>query len=393
MKKIETVKMGENMSKKNKDELKNDELNLEMQKDNSVEKDKNSLEKSETSSKAKGKFLDVLKKCRVNFQTQIENMKGSGASLVWTVILTFAVMVVICLLVFFASVQGAEKVMVPNVVGKTLTNALLEMQEKELYPKIQLRYSDEIGDAGTIIEQNPVAGEIVKAYRRVTLTVSRGIALDEIGDYVGQNFDEVSHVLNEEFNNEFSMVKLANASFIADKAEKGTILMQFPEAGTGVFEPLTLYLIVSNGNEVPLETVPELTGLSIRAVLAKMSHTNLTFNFNSVKAESEKKSNTVVSMENAKEEIPAFSRVNVNIALAEQKSENENVQGILTYNLPEYPVPVSVELKSVDEEGKSVSLVRFNHPGDEISIPYDVKRGSTLRLFVLDEKIYEELVQ
>ncbi len=381
------------MSKKNKDELKNDELNLEMQKDNTAEENKNSSEKTESFSKKQIKFLDVLKKCRVNFQTQIENMQNSGAALVWTVILSFAVMVIICFLVFFASVQGAEKVMVPNVVGKTLTNALLEMQEKELYPKIQLRYSDELGDAGTIIEQDPVPGEIVKAYRRVTLTVSRGIALDEIGDYVGRNFDEVSRTLNKEFNNEFSMIKLANASYIADESEKGTILMQFPEAGTGVFEPLTLYLIVSNGNEIPLETVPNLTGLSIRAVLAKMAHTNITFDFNAVKSENAKKSNVVVSMENANEEIEAFSRVNVNIALAEQNAENENVQGILSYNLPEYPVPVAVELKAVDSEGKSSSIVRFNHPGNEISIPFDVKRGSTLMLFVLDEKIYEELVQ
>lgn len=50
------------------------------------------------------------------------------------------------------------------------------MQVKELYPKIQLRYSDVPGDKGMILEQNPVAGTIVKASRRIDLVVSRETA-------------------------------------------------------------------------------------------------------------------------------------------------------------------------------------------------------------------------
>src|SRR5574344_2359479 len=130
-------------------------------------------------------------KIKTSYSDYVDHLQNGGKSLVWTVILTFLVMVVVCLAVFFASVKGAEKVMVPNVIGKDLETALLEMQAKELYPKIQLKYSDIPGDEGTILDQNPDAGAIVKAYRRITLTVSRGVVLDQIEDYVGRKIDDV----------------------------------------------------------------------------------------------------------------------------------------------------------------------------------------------------------
>ena len=48
------------------------------------------------------------------------------------------VMFLAALAAFFISVKSPERVMVPDVTGKDLTDALQEMQAKELYPKIRL---------------------------------------------------------------------------------------------------------------------------------------------------------------------------------------------------------------------------------------------------------------
>ena len=53
--------------------------------------------------------------------------------------------------VFFLFVRGAEQTMVPDVRGKDLIQALLELQQKELYPRIQLRYSGAVADKGKIL--------------------------------------------------------------------------------------------------------------------------------------------------------------------------------------------------------------------------------------------------
>src|SRR5574344_1024518 len=169
-----------------------------------------------------------FKKMKTSFEDQIERLRDGGKPLVWTVILTFVVMVLVCLVVFFASVHGSEKVMVPNVVGKNLEEALLEMQAKELYPKIQLKYSDVPGDEGKILDQNPDAGAIVKAYRRITLTVSRGTIVNQIENYVGMNYDDLKLKLQTQFTGQRQLIVLADPVYKADASDSGTIIAQNP---------------------------------------------------------------------------------------------------------------------------------------------------------------------
>jgi beta-lactam-binding protein with PASTA domain len=98
---------------------------------------------------------------------------------------------IIALTVFFIAVRGAEQTMVPDVRGKELTQALLELQVKELYPRIQLRYSQSAHDKGQVLEQNPSGGTIVKAGRRIRLVVSQGVVINTVENYTGRNIDEV----------------------------------------------------------------------------------------------------------------------------------------------------------------------------------------------------------
>ncbi|MDR2747274.1 MAG: PASTA domain-containing protein, partial [Treponema sp.] len=93
--------------------------------------------------------------------------------------------------IFFIAVRGAEQTMVPDVRGKELTEALLELQVKELYPQISLRYSQSSRDKGQILEQEPPAGAIVKAGRRIRLVVSRGVLVNTVEDYRGRDINEV----------------------------------------------------------------------------------------------------------------------------------------------------------------------------------------------------------
>ena len=205
----------------------------------------------------KNKFKDILQKARVQFNGRLDDLRNGGKTVVITVLLAFIIMTASCLAVFFMSVQGAEKVLVPDVTGKSLTDALLELQAKELYPKILLKYSELPGDKGTILEQNPVSGAIVKAYRRVNLTVSRGIPIDYIEDYSGKNVDEVLNTLELLFSGDDSLVQLPAPVYQKSELQAGTILAQYPEAGTPVSEKIKLQFIVSSGTEIPKTEVPD----------------------------------------------------------------------------------------------------------------------------------------
>ena len=61
--------------------------------------------------------------------------------------------------------------------------------------------------------------------------------------------------------------------------------------------------------------------------------------------------------------------------------------------LPEYPYPVPVKLDSQDQNGKLVTLAEFCHLGKHFTVPYDVKKNTTLILYVLDEEYAKVVVE
>lgn len=202
---------------------------------------------------------NIFKKFKLSFVKITNQAKENGALVFATVIITFILMFSTCIAIFFTSVRGPEQVMVPNVIGKSLVSALFEMQEKELYPKIQLRYSETDEDKGKIIEQNPAPGAIVKAYRRVTITISRGLAMDFLQDFTGKNIEQTLEALELTFGSENSLIKIETVN-LADSSEKGTIIAQEPEEGTDINDIEKIVFIVSSGEkseETTAETANE----------------------------------------------------------------------------------------------------------------------------------------
>ena len=66
-------------------------------------------------------------------------------------------------------------------------------------------------------------------------------------------------------------------------------------------------------------------------------------------------------------------------------SNDDNAYGIFQEKLPEYPYPVPMKLEAYPAEGDSYTIVSFSHPGGNLTIPYEVPRGTTLVLSVADK--------
>ena len=163
--------------------------------------------------KDKKKVKIDLKKLRVNVSETYDKVQSNVPLYICVCVIAFLIVVMTAVATFFATVKGPEQVLVPNVVGKQLEDALIEMQVKELYPKINLRYSDVPGTEGMILEQSPEAGAIVKGFSKVSLVVSRGVVVDKLANYVGQNFDDVQLSLQTLLDLLFYQATMINLSF------------------------------------------------------------------------------------------------------------------------------------------------------------------------------------
>ncbi|MCQ2610801.1 MAG: PASTA domain-containing protein [Treponema sp.] len=385
---------------------------------------------AENEKKEKKSFGEKIKNFGISFMKVKETLEQAGSAFVAYTIALFVVMGIACVLVFLAANKGEEKVLVPDVVGTNIYRAQLMLQERELYPKLQLRYSDLPGQAGQIISQSPKGGTIVKAGRRVTLVVSRGIVFDHVGKYIGSNIDAIKTSLDALYAGaETPSLTIAPPIFKMDASAPGTILEQDPPEGTPIAQPIALKFVVSSGSEKATAAVPDLKGKTLKEVYAMLGSSRVTFEFTPKTVAANETAGVVVSQEETKGNVAEYSRVKVEFAVsdltvapaepveetaenapgkpkdirnktegeaAEQNAEvqiHNGVYGVFEAGIAEYPYPVPVKLEVVLQDGAKFSLVGFEHIGGHITIPYQAPRGSTLVLSVLDREVEKVEVQ
>jgi beta-lactam-binding protein with PASTA domain len=326
--------------------------------------------------------------------------RSSTGRFVWLCVLILIWTGLVALVVFFISVRGAEQTLVPNVQGKQLTDALLELQVKELYPRIQLRYSSTAGDRGTILEQDPEAGTIVKAGRRIRLVVSRGMAVSAVDNYVGRKLNEVRISVQEAAaaqggSNAGSAPLLSvkdPVMYQFSKEAAGTILEQSPKPGTTVSGPTVLSFVVSKGPQTALAAVPGVTGLSAAAAAAALNKAGLCFNWTMSVKVGGKPETVQTQMPAAGADVQPQSVVELTWNPPVDLAGGEVAQ-IFRYTIPENPYPLPVTLSAVKPDGTQVTLGTTRMQSGEFSFPYRLPRESTLILTMMNKEIHREKVQ
>jgi eukaryotic-like serine/threonine-protein kinase len=296
-------------------------------------------------------------------------------------------MAVMAIIVFFVVLKGAEKVMVPDVRNMELTDALVKLQERELYPRITLRFTDNPQDKNSVLEQSPIPGSIVKAGRRIKLTVSRGAVLDKIENYVGQDMEAVKLHLQSLFSASRPLVTIREPPMYRfDEAAAGTILEQKPLPGTEISGATTLDVIVSKGPESRKAKIPAFIGLSLASAVSVAESGSFTVDFSMRQAKSGESQGVVVEQQPAAGSDAKITE-RIKVVLTPPAAAQGLVNGIYTHSLQEYPYPVPVKLEAIKPSGQRILLASMKHSGGNFSIPFSLPTGSTFVLSVLDREI------
>jgi beta-lactam-binding protein with PASTA domain len=302
---------------------------------------------------------------------------------------------IIAVFVFFIAVRGAEQTMVPDVIGKELTQALLELQVKELYPRLLLRYSQTSSDRGLILEQEPKAGTIVKAGRRVRLVVSQGVIVNKVENFIGRSINDVKmdlQALYAQANGIAILTVKEPVMYDFSSETPGTILAQKPDPGTDISGPLTLEFVVSKGRENAVVSVPNLIGMKLTEALGVIGNTGINFQFNIRNRNDDEKGEMVVNqMPPGNAVSPLSSVVDITVTAPEKIAENE-IFGLFRYKIPVNPYPLAVRLEAMLPTGERLRLFTTDYIGGEFTFPYKLPIGSTLVLSMLNRELYRETV-
>ena len=298
----------------------------------------------------------------------------------------------IALSVFFIVARGKEEVMVPDVLGKELAQALVDLQVKELYPRIQMRAAVAGEEKGIILEQIPEAGTLVKAERRISLVVSQGMALDKMGNFLEKNINDVRLEI-QSFNAQSKETAITiREPFMYQYSDTaaGTVLQQNPAPGSNLTGPTTLELVVSRGQENTRVTLPDLKNLPFADALARLGQLKIGFTF-AIRNDGGDPGTVYSQTPAGGTEISSDGKVAVTIIAPAASAEE--VVGLFRFNLPLNPYPLPLMVEAELPTGARQNLVSTNHSGGEFSMPYKLPAGSVMILSMVDREIYRQTIR
>lgn len=300
----------------------------------------------------------------------------------------FLVMIFFFTVFFFLAVRGAERTVVPEIVEEELVEALVMLQERELYPRVLVKYTGDPSDKGMVIDQDPEPGLYVKAGRRVTVTVSRGAILDNVEDYVGKTITEVHGRLASLFSTfEPLLVIREPVTYVYNDSEPGTVLSQNPPAGTPLGEPEDLILIVSRGTLDNLIKLPDWENYSADNAMRSLARLPLPFVFVEDYVEPVGTVARVTSQSPPPESEVGLDRT-ITLRYSRPESWPEEFRyGLFAYTLPDYPVPVLLEVIIREPGAEDRKLFSMPHSGGKLSFPYVVPAGTGILVMVNGEEV------
>lgn len=125
----------------------------------------------------------------------VKKKKKRKKAVVWvTIILVSLLTAIVAALFILPSMLQPKDVTIPDVEGMEYEEAVRKLTALNLVVVNEEMYSEDI-EEGYVIKTEPVANEVVKEGREVTIFSSQGKEKVTFGDYVGRNFAEVEREL------------------------------------------------------------------------------------------------------------------------------------------------------------------------------------------------------
>ncbi|TVQ37903.1 MAG: PASTA domain-containing protein [Spirochaetaceae bacterium] len=314
-------------------------------------------------------------------------------TLLFSLVGIILLMVIAALTAFLLSLRGPDQTLVPEVRRMDLAEALLELQDRELYPQIQMRVFSDPALRGKVVEQDPTPGTVVRAGKRVSLVVSQGPVVDRVDDFVGRNLNEVRAELQMLFTTFDAVIQIGSVSYVFDRSDPGTILEQSPEPGTEITDVTELDLIVSRGPDVERAQLASYVGLHYEEAIARLAAENRPFVFGVSQTAEAAAGGTVVGQDPAPgTEVVQSAPVSLTIVPIRNVPDGY-VFGVFQRALPSYPVAVELTLEAVDPDGEREVVFSMRHPGGALSVPYLMEQDSTLVLWRFNTEVVTYRVQ
>jgi serine/threonine-protein kinase len=290
-------------------------------------------------------------------------------------------------LFFFNQYTNVPIVQVPDIEGKSLSEArnmasevglsLLENEERV--------FSEELAE-NYIVNQQPRPGERIKQSRSINITVSKGPQLIKIPDFIGSSLREALIELDN------LSLKSGDIQYIFRLSEEpGTVINQIPAAGAEVEKNSEVTLFVSRGERNISVRMPDLTGLEQAEAVNLIREKGLNVGQISVESSNRFIDGQVISQSvKAGEYLPRGIAVDFVISRGSTNSSAEDFHSnrisINVTGSERREVRIVIE----DDNGEEQVYQAVHEPGDNIVRDIQSQGETELRIYFDDQLIKSE---
>ncbi len=251
---------------------------------------------------------------------------------------------------------GTGEVEVPLVEGLHVDDATEMLDQLKLKYNVNYVESDEV-EKDLVIKQSVKAGQMVKAGREITLTVSSGAETVRLPSLIGKTQEEAERALSD-LGLEPEIKTTASAS-----VDKGRVISHAPGPQSEVAVGGKVTLTVSSGPETEEVTVPSVIGLTLGDAKTLLQNRGL-----AIGDVAEKERNDVAAGIVFYQSISANTTVEKGTTINLSVSTGSGSQTVqVDYTVPDGNDGVTIAIVIEDKEGRSTIYSQTHNGGDVVS--------------------------
>lgn len=326
------------------------------------------------------------------FKTKSEKIANPSKTFArYAVLISFGViaaMLIIAAVVMFISIDGDDVSKVPDVQGKTLVEAMTELQNKGIYTRIKEEHTQSNADKGRVVDQSKKPGTTVRVNSKVVLTISKGKIIDILERYIERDIESVTN----EIQNYYEDIIMLTPIERSNSKPYGTILDQKPLPGSPITENTRLQFIISRGQKGEIVTIPDFKGLNHKQAIDAVIKSRLTFAFKIAEpARGQAKGVVITQSPKAETKQPRYTTVVLSISKPAAGNTGE-IFGIFNYNFEIFPVSTNIKVTQTTPSGSVSDYFIMKHKGGHISIPHFELPGTVFTVYQDDIEVFSKTV-
>jgi len=301
-----------------------------------------------------------------------KNKKSGGAkAIIMAILLAFLTTTVLGF--GYIKLKGAlsvKEVEVPALVGLSEDEARSKLRDLGLNMKVTDKVYSKEYEEGKVVSQDIKDGEKVKEGYTIEVELSKGLNHVKVPTLINRNVKDLDDILDE-----YGLKSSVSYQY-SDEKEKGLIISQNPDPYSEVEEGTVISVVVSQGPESKLVSVPNLIGLKENDAKNAIVSSKLVLGGKNEKHSEQHPKGTVIwqSIDGGRE-VEKNTTINITVSLGPDESSNENNNN---EDHGDKEIPFNLNLTVPDsDEAIEVAIVRYQNNSKDTVYTGVIPEGQT----------------